>query len=49
MDRKRIDTIKKMQAPRNVADIRRLLGMLNYNLKFIVNYAARHSQSLSAT
>jgi len=29
-----------MQAPRNVADERSLLGMLNYNSRFIANYAS---------
>ena len=40
VDPKRIATIQTMQAPRSVADVRSLLGMLNYNSRFIVNYAS---------
>jgi len=40
VDPKRIDTIQKMQPPRNAADVRSLLGMLNYNSRFIPDYAS---------
>ena len=40
VDPKRIATIQTMQAPRNVADVRSLLSMLNYNSRFIANYAS---------
>ena len=40
VDPKRIATIQQMQPPRDVADVRSLLGMLNYNSRFIANYAS---------
>ena len=40
VDPKRIVTIQKMDPPQNANEVRSLLGMVNYSLRFIENFAS---------
>ncbi|CAB4034315.1 Hypothetical predicted protein [Paramuricea clavata] len=38
-DPKKVDSLKKTQAPVNVSEVKSFLGMMNYSARFIPNYA----------
>ena len=38
-DPKKVDAVKKTQAPINVSEVKSFLGMMNYSARFIPNYA----------